>query len=62
MSLWKVDDAATQQLMSEFYADWLNGKDKLDAFHDVQIKLKQKFPLPFYWGAFVMMSGGSGVD
>jgi CHAT domain-containing protein len=55
MSLWKVDDAATQQLMAEFYGQWLSGKDKISAFHDAEINMKQKFAHPYYWGAFTMM-------
>lgn len=55
MSLWKVDDQATQQLMSRFYTEWLSGKEKMEAFHAAQIGMKQKFPQPYYWGAFVMM-------
>lgn len=55
MSLWKVDDAATQMLMSAFYEEWLGGKEKLQAFHDAQEKIKERFPHPYHWGAFVMM-------
>jgi CHAT domain-containing protein/tetratricopeptide (TPR) repeat protein len=55
MSLWKVDDAATQQLMVAFYREWLGGKEKMAAFHDAQVSLKQKFSHPYYWGGFVMM-------
>jgi CHAT domain-containing protein len=33
MSLWQVDDRATQLLMTEFYNDWINIKQsKRDAF------------------------------
>ncbi|HET7179810.1 MAG TPA: CHAT domain-containing protein, partial [Chryseosolibacter sp.] len=55
MSLWKVDDAATQELMAAFYGEWLSGKEKMRAFHDAQVSMKQKFSHPYYWGAFVMM-------
>jgi CHAT domain-containing protein len=55
MSLWKVDDAATQELMAAFYGEWLSGKEKMTAFHDAQVSMKQKFSHPYYWGAFVMM-------
>jgi CHAT domain-containing protein len=55
MSLWKVDDAATQQLMTNFYTNWTKGGSKLKAFKQAQQQLKLKFKEPYYWGAFVMM-------
>ena len=55
MSLWSVDDNATQELMSVFYKEWLKTSDKQVAFRSAQTKLKEKYPEPFFWGAFVMM-------
>ncbi len=55
MSLWKVDDAATQQLMNNFYANWIKNGDKQKAFKQAQLQLMTKYKEPFYWGAFVMM-------
>lgn len=55
MSLWKVDDAATQELMTLFYQNWTTGKSKTTAFKQAQLSLKKKYPQPYYWGAFVMM-------
>jgi CHAT domain-containing protein len=54
MSLWKVDDTATQLLMSSFYAAYTM-HDKRTAFKMAQQKLKEKYKEPLYWGAFVMI-------
>jgi CHAT domain-containing protein/flagellar motility protein MotE (MotC chaperone) len=64
MSLWKVSDQATQELMVSFYKNWLGeavgaeGKtanSKRSAFLKAQKELKAKYPDPYYWGAFVMV-------
>ena len=55
MSLWKVDDAATQQLMNSFYANWIKTGNKQKAFKQAQLQLITKYKEPYYWGAFVMM-------
>jgi CHAT domain-containing protein len=55
MSLWKVDDEATQQLMTNFYSNWVKSGNKQTAFKEAQLQLMAKFPEPYYWGAFVMV-------
>ncbi len=55
MSLWKVDDAATQQLMNNFYSNWSKLGNKQKAFKQAQLQLMTKYKDPYYWGAFVMM-------
>lgn len=56
ISLWQVSDEITQMLMTEFYRNWLDYGDKNMAFRTAQLHVKQNFPSPFYWGAFVMVS------
>ena len=56
MSLWKVDDAATQILMSHFYKELVRTKDKITAFKSAKEALKLKYDHPFYWGDFVMIN------
>ncbi|WP_421875508.1 CHAT domain-containing protein [Marinoscillum sp.] len=56
MSLWKVDDEATQQLMSSFYANMMVKKQQLDvAFRNAQLAVKKSYEHPNYWGAFVLV-------
>ncbi len=55
MSLWRVDDTATQKLMAYFYEAWLTNKDKRAAFKEAQERLRASYPHPYYWGAFVMI-------
>jgi CHAT domain-containing protein/tetratricopeptide (TPR) repeat protein len=54
MSLWKVDDAATADLMSAFYQARPSSSN-LTAFHQAQVELRKKYPQPYYWGAFIML-------
>jgi CHAT domain-containing protein/tetratricopeptide (TPR) repeat protein len=55
MSLWKVDDEATQKLMVEFYSNWMGGESDLrTAFRRAQLSLMTMYPGPRYWGAFVL--------
>lgn len=54
MSLWKVDDQATALLMGEFYRNWNEGENH-SAFRGAQMMLRQRYPDPYYWGAFIMV-------
>ncbi len=54
MSLWKVNDAVTQEMMRRFYEKWLGGMEKHEALRKAQLQIKKRFPHPYYWGAFVM--------
>ena len=55
MSLWDVSDQATQELMTEFYKLWLENNDKRKAFKKAQLKIKEKYKYPYFWGAFIMI-------
>lgn len=54
-SKWRVDDVATEELMSEFYRRLLaEGEDPATALRLSQIKLfrRKRTRAPFFWGAF----------
>lgn len=55
MSLWKVDDDATQLLMTNFYRNWTKTGNKQAAFKQAQQQLMTKYKEPYYWGAFSMI-------
>jgi CHAT domain-containing protein len=57
MSLWKVDDNATKDLMTEFYKNLVSGKSKREAFLAAQAVLRSKYKEPHKWAAFVMVDG-----
>jgi len=57
MSLWKVDDQATKDLMTNFYKGFIKSGNKREAFIAAQKKVKKKYKSPVYWGAFVMVGG-----
>jgi CHAT domain-containing protein len=56
MSLWKVDDAATQQLMSNFYKNRASSGNVAEAFRKAQLSTMEQYKDPYYWGAFIMFS------
>jgi CHAT domain-containing protein len=53
MSLWSVPDDATRQLMEGFYKRLLAGEGRADALRNAQLKLRERYPDPRYWGAFI---------
>ena len=56
MSLWPVNDAATQMLMTEFYRNWItNHQPKREAFRNAQNTVRTQFEEPVYWAGFIML-------
>ena len=55
MSLWSVDDLATQALMTDFYSHWKAGKTRAEALRLAQqaVRNQEKWRHPFFWAAFV---------
>jgi CHAT domain-containing protein len=56
MSLWKIPDQQTQELMEDFYRRVLKdqpAKSLVEALRDAQLEIKKKYPHPFFWGAFI---------
>lgn len=60
MSLWKVDDAATCKLMTEFYSNWIGQKmTKHDALEAAKKTVRETkgWEDPKYWAAFILLDG-----
>lgn len=59
MSLWKVDDASTGQLMPYFYENLAAGLSKDVALHEAKLRFLKEAGLeyrhPYYWSAFVIL-------
>lgn len=55
MSIFKVDDAITRELMTNFYNLWLSGMELHKAFNKAKIIIKEKYKDPIYWGSFVLI-------
>ncbi len=54
VSLWKVPDAETSELMQLFYKNYLEGDSIRTAFRKAQRVMREKVP-PFYWAGFVLI-------
>jgi CHAT domain-containing protein/tetratricopeptide (TPR) repeat protein len=59
MSLWVVDDNATQELMTTFYKNYLQNttaaNSKRNSLRKAQLEVKKRYPHPYFWGAFVLI-------
>jgi CHAT domain-containing protein len=58
VSLWKVPDAETKDLMVEFYRRLATGKSKALALLESKRAMAKRHPNPFYWAAFVLIGTG----
>ncbi len=54
LSLWKVPDTETAELMKIFYSNYLQGKTARQAFAVAQQEMRKKYS-PYYWAAFVLI-------
>lgn len=57
MSLWKVDDTATQLFMIDFYKNWLSGKTKHEAMLSARESIRNipEYSHPYYWAGFILI-------
>jgi CHAT domain-containing protein len=55
MSMFKVDDDATQKLILNFYKKYLATNNMRQSFVEAKKELRTEYPEPIYWGAFMMI-------
>ena len=55
VSLWRVNDKSTTQLMKRFYEGLEAGLSKPKALQQASIAVKESHPHPYYWSPFVLM-------
>ncbi|MGD1903624.1 MAG: CHAT domain-containing protein [Geitlerinemataceae cyanobacterium] len=56
VSLWDVDDGATEALMSSFYDAWARTNlDKAQALRVAMLETMEDYPHPFFWSAFTFI-------
>jgi len=54
ISLWKVPDAQTTELMQTFYDNYLSGDTIRVAFRKAQQQMRQQYA-PYYWAGFILV-------
>ena len=61
MSLWSLEDNATNELMKLFYQSLLKGESKVQALQSAQCRLLQNtlsgYTHPYFWAAFRLVGG-----
>lgn len=55
LSLWMVDDEATNQMMIDFYQETKRGNSLSASLRAAQLKLLQKHQHPFFWSPFILV-------
>jgi len=54
LSLWTVNDAATTELMCEFYEQRRAGKSSAEALQIAQRRFIERGAHPYFWSPFVL--------
>jgi hypothetical protein len=64
MSLWKVDDAATEEMMTAYYTRLQQGAGKSEAMRQVQLAMltHTNRERPYYWASFIVSGDWTALD
>jgi CHAT domain-containing protein len=55
LSLWMVDDEATNQMMVDFYREMKAGSSLSTSLRVAQLRMLKEMPHPFFWSPFVLV-------
>ncbi len=55
VSLWKIPDESTSNLMTEFYQQWEKTGDKAKALRNAMLITMKTNPEPIHWAAFTLI-------
>jgi len=61
-TLWSVDDEPTKTLMEHFYTHLRQGVGKAEALRQAQLDVREEYPHPYYWSAFVLSGDGGEMS
>jgi CHAT domain-containing protein len=64
MSLWKVNDEGTKDLMIKYYQRLLQNEGRSDALRQVQLEMlnSSQYQHPYYWAAFIPVGDWSPME
>ncbi|MEA5544236.1 tetratricopeptide repeat protein, partial [Limnoraphis robusta CCNP1324] len=64
MSLWKVNDDGTKELMIKYYQRLLQNEGRSDALRQVQLEMlnSSQYQHPYYWAAFIPVGDWSPME
>jgi CHAT domain-containing protein len=64
MSLWRVDDRATRDLMIDYYKAIQAGEGRSAALRKVQLRMlrSRDYRHPFYWASFILSGEWATLD
>lgn len=55
VSLWRVNDDSTAEIMERFYRALLAGDSKPASLREAMLAVKERHPHPYYWAPFLLM-------
>ncbi|XXX78793.1 CHAT domain-containing protein [Sorangium sp. So ce134] len=64
MSLWKIQDRETRNLMASYYEKLAAGGGRVEAMRQAQLEMRARPETahPFYWAAFIVSGDGAALD
>jgi CHAT domain-containing protein len=61
MSLWKVNDQTSRELVESYYKNLKANQGRSQALKTIQLDLLKKYGYPYYWAAFIPSGNWSAI-